>query len=66
MDKITLKDFVAEHGQRGAGQLIGVTQGAVGQMVQNRREIYIVERADGQVEAREWKLIGNARFKDSN
>lgn len=65
MDKITLKDFVAEHGQRGAGQLIGVTQGAVGQMLQNRREIYIVEHAD-RLEAWEWKPVGNARFKDSN
>ena len=62
MDKITLKDFVSKHGQKSAGQLIGVTQGAVGQMLQNRREIYIIENAD-RLEAWEWKPIGNAQLK---
>jgi len=66
MNKITLKDFVSKYGQKSTGQLIGVTQGAVGQMLQNRREIYMVERADGLIEAWEWKPIGNAQLKDSN
>ena len=63
MDYTSLKDFVAKHGQKGAGQLIGVTQGAVGQMLQNKRDIYIMERGDGQIETWERKPIGHTRFK---
>ena len=63
MYKITLKDFVAKHGQRGAGELIGVNQSAVGQMLNNKRDIYIFERDDGQIETWERKPIGRTRFK---
>ena len=57
-----LKDFVSEHGQTRAGELMGMTQSAVSQMLRSGRNIVVELDKFGQfVEAREIRIIKGAR-----
>lgn len=44
---IPLADYVADHSQREAGQILGCTQANVNLAIKAGREIYIVQKPDG-------------------
>ena len=58
MKERTLSEFVEEHGQTATAEKLGVTQGAVWQMLKNKRAIYVVETSNGQLNAFEKKPVG--------
>jgi hypothetical protein len=58
---VTLQEFVTTHKQRAAAALLGVTQGAVSQMLNSDREIYIEYLSDGTCRAYEQKPVGRSR-----
>ncbi len=49
MKEISLKKYCETHTQKEAAELMGRSQGAVWQMLQNNRDIYIVFADDGEV-----------------
>ena len=60
-DAKSLAEFVREHGQTEAGRLLGVTQGAIWQMLEKGRRVYVREVIPGRYEAEEIKPIGHAK-----
>jgi hypothetical protein len=60
MNRVPLKDFVADHGQTKAAELLGLTQGGIGKALRSGREIYVVE-TDGQYQAHEVKPFPSSR-----
>ena len=63
MSSVTLSKFVEEHGQTKAGEMLGVTQGAIWQMLKAERKVYVREIFPGQFEAEEVKPIGRKRVQ---
>lgn len=62
MTEIQLKDYVAQHGQTETAKRLGLTQGAVWQMLQSSRAISILVEESGAVGfAYERKPIGRFR-----
>jgi predicted transcriptional regulator len=61
MNEIPLSEFVAEHGQKITANLLGVTQGAVWQMLNSSRSITVVKSPDGDISAYEKKPVGKQR-----
>lgn len=57
MNKIPLSEYQAIHGQTETARRAGVTQGAVWQMLQSNRQIFVIEHDDGTVELEEIKKI---------
>ena len=51
----TLRQFVARVGQSEAAHRLGVTQGAVWQALNSTRDIHVMHRGEGRVEAIEIK-----------
>ncbi len=58
MKERTLSNFVKEHGQTATAEKLGLTQGAVWQMLKNERSVYVVETSNGQLDAFEKKPVG--------
>lgn len=58
MKTISLQQFLEDKTQAEAAQAIGVTQGAVGQMLRSGRRIELTISDDGTVQAHEIKPIG--------
>lgn len=53
-----ISDYVTERGQQTRlAKQIGVTQGAIYQMLKSGRDIFVLEHADGSVELEEVKKI---------
>lgn len=61
MNTIPLSDYCRRHTQTAAARLLGWTQGAVWQALQARREIYLVEHADGSISAFEMRHLTGER-----
>ena len=57
MSKTPLDDYQRAHGQSATARAVGVTQGAIWQMLKSKREIYVVEHDDGTVELQEIKIL---------
>ncbi len=58
MTERTLADYVEEHGQTATALELGITQGAVWQMLRAQRAIFVVKLPGGQLEAFEKKPVG--------
>ena len=58
MKEITLQEYIKDHGQTATALRLGLTQGAIWQMIDNDRDITITEKNDGSVSAYERKPIG--------
>ncbi len=58
MTEKTLNDYVEENGQTATALKLGITQGAVWQMLRAERAIFLVELPSGQLEAFEKKPVG--------
>ena len=58
MKTISLQQFVENKTQSEAAQAIGVTPGAIGQMLRSERRIELTINDDGSVQAYEIKPIG--------
>lgn len=56
-----LKDFAKGRTQPQIAELLGITQGAVSQMLNSSRDIRIRECGDGSFQALEIKPVGRAR-----
>lgn len=65
MKEIPLSKFVQSHGQTATAKKLGVTQGAVMQMLRSKRDITIVESHDG-LSAYEIKPVGNTQRESLN
>jgi hypothetical protein len=63
MNEIALKDFLVGRSQKEVADLIGVTPGAVWQMLRDARDIRIRQVGPCCFEAVEVKPIGRARVK---
>lgn len=61
MRTVTLTDYLKEKTQAEVAADIGVTAGAVWQMVRAGRQINVTIHDDGKVEAHEIKPLGKAR-----
>lgn len=61
MNEIPLSEYVEKHGQTQTAIGLGVSQGAVWQMLQNERCIFVVESESGHISAYERKPIGKQR-----
>lgn len=57
MREISLRDYCTENTQTAAAKLIGCSQGAISQMLRDKREIYIVEHPDGSTSSYERKEL---------
>jgi predicted DNA-binding protein (UPF0251 family) len=58
MSEMTLTEYVALHGQTKTAEQMGLTQGAVWQMLQRGRDVRVVAHPDGAVEFYERKPVG--------
>jgi predicted DNA-binding protein (UPF0251 family) len=58
MTEFTLSQYVDTHGQTETASRLGITQGAVWQMLKSGRSILVTESKDGTVEAWERKTVG--------
>lgn len=63
MNEIQLKDFLVGRSQKEVADLIGVTPGAVWQMLRDNRDIRIRSDGAGGFEAIEVKPIGKPRSR---
>lgn len=63
MQKIPLSEFVRAHGQTGAGNRLGVTQGAIRKALAYEREIYVTDHGDGTFSAKEIKPFPSTEIK---
>ncbi|MEE9660787.1 Cro/CI family transcriptional regulator [Enterobacter cloacae complex sp. CARB60] len=61
MNKITLGEYVKEHGQVKAGEALGVTQIAISKALRAGREIFVVISEEGNVSAFENKAFPSKR-----
>jgi hypothetical protein len=61
MKKMSLTEYLKEKTLAEAGEAIGVTQGAVWQMVRAGRQIEMTVHDDGSVEAHEIKPLGRSK-----
>ena len=57
-DGVSLGKYVFEHGQTKTAQQLGLTQGAIWQMLRDGRHVYITEQSNGKLLAFELKIIG--------
>lgn len=55
MKNETLQEFVAKVGQTEAARALGVTQGAIWQCLRDGRDVHVLHRDEGRVEAIEIK-----------
>lgn len=53
MNRIHIKEFVAEHGQTEAAVLLGMTQGALSKAIRVGRDVYVTKHEDGTYTAEE-------------
>ncbi|HCE39699.1 MAG: hypothetical protein CL549_15845 [Alcanivorax sp.] len=60
MKRVSLSEFVEEHGQTRAGELLGLTQGGIGKALRSGRQIYVTE-TDGIYQAHEVKPFPASR-----
>ena len=58
MTTITLKKYLEQKTQAEVAAEIGVTQGAIWQMLRDQRQIELTIHEDGSVEAKEVKPVG--------
>lgn len=61
MKKISLTEYLKQKTQAEVASEIGVTQGAVWQMVRAGRQIELTVHDDGRVEAHEIKPLGRSK-----
>ena len=59
-NKIRLADFCKDHSQKFAAEILGVTEGAISQMLARKRDIYVYADAEGW-KAYEVKPVGKPR-----
>jgi len=59
--EIELAKYVELHGQAETGRRVGLTQGAIWQMLRSQRDLSVIELATGEVELMERKRLGRAR-----
>lgn len=59
MTEFTLLQYVDKHGQTETGSRLGLTQGAIWQMLKSDRAIVVTELENGEIEGWERKPIGN-------
>lgn len=59
MTEFSLSQYVEKHGQTETASRLGLTQGAIWQMLKSERKIVVTELKNGEVEGWERKPIGN-------
>lgn len=65
MDQTPIHDYVDLHGQTETAKRLGITQGAIWQMLNDKRKIFIVVGDDGGISyAYEQKPVGKFRAQD--
>lgn len=59
MKKYTLRDYLDRPGktQTGLAKDVGLTQGAINQMLKKKRNIFVIEHSDGSLKLEEVRLI---------
>jgi hypothetical protein len=55
MDRMTLSEYVKEHGQVKTARLIGVHQTAISKALMAERHIFLFRQQDGSYTAEEWR-----------
>ncbi|MCD1640118.1 MAG: hypothetical protein FHK79_18190 [Pseudomonas sp.] len=58
---VTLKDFAQGRTQPQIAEILGVTQGAVSQMLNSRRDIRVRDCGDGTYQAVEIRAVGSRK-----
>lgn len=68
MTKTPLKEYLEgeDTTQKILAESVGLTQGAIGKMLRTKREIFVIEGPDGEVELYEGKTIAGSRQTDSS
>ncbi|MDK7757728.1 MULTISPECIES: Cro/CI family transcriptional regulator [Providencia] len=55
MKRIPLIAFATEIGQNKAAEMLGVRQSAISKAILKKRNIYVIQKSDGTIEAEEIK-----------
>ncbi len=55
MKRIPLTAFATEIGQNKAAEMLGVRQSAISKAILKKRNIYVIQKSDGTIEAEEIK-----------
>jgi len=63
MEKIKLEHFLQKHTQQEAAEIIGCTQGAIHQMILNKRDVFFQKDGKGNLKAYEIKSIAKSNKK---
>ncbi len=61
MERVPLTVFAAEIGQNKAAELLGVRQSAISKAILKKRNIYVIKKQDGSVEAEEIKAFPSGK-----
>ena len=61
MKETTLEKYVQQHGQTATAKDLGLTQGAVWQMLRAKRAVFVYQNSNGQLEAFEKKPVGKGK-----
>lgn len=61
MERIPLTAFATELGQNKAAELLGVRQSAISKAILKKRNIYVIKKQDGSVEAEEVKAFPSGK-----
>ena len=68
MKKISLSDYVKNHGQYKTAKRLGLTQGAISKALKGERNIYIYNNNKGKlraVEIRPFPFLSNNKLRES-
>jgi Cro len=60
MRETELAKYVEQHGQAETGRRVGLTQGAIWQMLKTKRNIFVIESDSGEISLEERKRLGKA------
>lgn len=61
MERIPLTVFATELGQNKVAELLGVRQSAISKAILKKRNIYVIKKQDGSVEAEEIKAFPSSK-----
>lgn len=61
MKRIPLTTFATEIGQNKAAEMLGVRQSAISKAILKKRNIYVIQKSDGTIEAEEIKSFPSSK-----
>ncbi|AGG31972.1 Cro/CI family transcriptional regulator [Morganella morganii] len=61
MERIPLTTFATEVGQHKTAEMLGVRQSAISKAILKKRNIYVIKKQDGTVEAEEVKTFPSGK-----